>query len=133
MEYVPQGSGDLGERMARAIRAELAHGAARVVVIGTDCPELGAADIESAFAALDEADVVFGPATDGGYYLVGVRDNHPSLFGRMIWSASDTLAVSLERAAAAGLDVHLLAPRSDIDTAEDLRAWQARRAGPGTA
>ena len=127
LDYVPQVAGDLGERMGQAIRSALSHGADRVVVIGTDCPELESGDIVSAFDALDEADVVFGPATDGGYYLIGVRGDHPALFERMAWSAPDTLAVSLDRAAQAGLVVRLLGLRSDIDTAEDLRAWRARR------
>ena len=126
VRYAPQGQGDLGDRMARSIRGEIAAGAGRVVVIGTDCPELTSADIENAFAALDDADVVFGPATDGGYYLVGTRGDHPALFYDIAWSSTDTLALTLKRAAEAGLRVRLLATRSDIDTVEDLQAWQAR-------
>src|SRR5688500_1943944 len=119
--------------MARVIRRELAAGAARVVVIGTDCPEITTGDIGRAFTALETADVVLGPATDGGYYLIGVRAEHPELFGDIRWCAPDTLAVTLTRATAAGLRAHLLELRSDIDTADDLQAWRRRRGtGPGS-
>lgn len=126
LRFRPQGSGDLGERMARAIRAEVHEGADRVVVIGTDCPDVDALVIERAFSALDDADVVYGPAADGGYYLVGVAGDHPALFEHITWSDPHVLAVSLERAAAAGLRVHLLEELRDIDREEDLIAWRER-------
>ena len=132
LSYAPQGSGDLGARLARSIHDALQSGAESVVVIGTDCPDLTSGEIATAFAALDGADVVLGPATDGGYYLIGLRAEHPSLFSGMTWSATNTLALTLERAAKAGLRVALLPPRPDIDTVEDLRAWQDRLAArPG--
>ena len=130
IRYVKQGTGDLGDRLARCIRNSFADDAERVVVIGTDCPELTSRDIDSGFAALDEVDVVLGPATDGGYYLIGVHGDHPSLFTDMAWSAPNTLDLTVQRAADAGLRVRLLSPRSDIDTVEDLRAWQAGPEGP---
>ena len=126
IRFFPQGEGDLGTRMARAIQAQLTDGAPRVVVIGTDCPDVDAGIVEQAFAALDETDVVYGPAADGGYYLVGVSRHHPALFERMTWSAPDVLAVSLARAAEAGLQVRLLEELADIDRHEELRAWRAR-------
>lgn len=127
----PQREGDLGARMAAAIAARQAAGAAKVVVIGTDCPEVNAAVVEDAFARLDRADAVFGPASDGGYYLVGVRRPLPALFDRVPWSSPRTLAATLERAAAEGISVALLEELRDIDTAADWRAWQASRAGTG--
>ena len=122
----PQGAGDLGDRMAAAIGGALDAGAERVVVIGTDCPDISAASVEEAFALLGTADVVIGPATDGGYYLIGMSRSHSVLFERVPWSAADTLRVTLERARAHGISVALLEERADIDTADDWRAWLAR-------
>ena len=127
--YEPQTEGDLGARMAGAIARRHARGAAKVVVIGTDCPDVTAATVEDAFDQLDTADVVLGPALDGGYYLVGVRRPAPEIFAGVPWSAPDTLAVTIERARAAGLAVALLAPLRDIDTAEDWAAWVAESLG----
>lgn len=129
----PQGDGDLGARMAAAIGAALAEGARHVIVVGTDCPSLTAETVERAFDALDSADVVIGPALDGGYYLIGMSALQTSLFVDVPWSSTGTRAITLERARDAGLRVALLPTLRDIDTADDWRAWQsdqARGAGP---
>ena len=130
LTYEPQADGDLGARMRAAIERAVAGGAPRVVVVGTDCPDVDAAVVSEALAALDTADVVLGPALDGGYYLVGVRAPADracaALFEGVPWSAPDTLAVSLTRAAAAGLAVAQLAPRRDVDTEDDWRWWRDR-------
>lgn len=123
--YFAQPAGDLGHRMLAAIAAALAGGAQRVVLIGTDCPQLSHPAMADALAALDDADVVIGPATDGGYYLVGMSRPHAVVFADVPWSSSLTLAITLERAAAAGLRVVQLSTLSDVDTAEDWRAWRA--------
>lgn len=125
---VGQGAGDLGERMAAAIGGRLTEGAGRVVVVGTDCPSLDRTLVAEAFARLDTCDAVFGPASDGGYYLVGVRGEAarralPALFAGVPWSTSDTLRASLARAAAHGVSTALLAERRDVDTAADWEAW----------
>ena len=122
--YEPQSDGDLGTRMAKAMTARIVAGAERIVVIGTDCPSVTADTITAAFAALDAADVVFGPALDGGYYLVGAMRVHECLFHDIPWSTAHTLDVSLARARAAGLRVALLPPMRDIDTAADWRAYR---------
>lgn len=127
-DYAPQADGDLGARMAAAIEREGAAGASRVAVVGTDCPDVDARVVAEAFARLDTADVVLGPALDGGYYLVAVHaplGRARALFEDVPWSAPDTLAVTLRRAEAVGLRVALLAPRRDVDTVEDLAAWEA--------
>lgn len=121
----PQTSGDLGTRMAGAIADAIAAGAERVVVIGTDCPQVTAAVVMEAFGRLDAADVVLGPAADGGYYLIGMARLHSLLFDDVPWSSPDTLRITLESARRAGLSVALLEERRDIDTAEDWRAWLA--------
>lgn len=124
----PQGGGDLGTRMAAAIAHAMQLGAQGVVVIGTDCPDVTGSVIEHAFDRLTTADVVLGPASDGGYYLIGMTRLHLPLFERVPWSSERTLRVTLERARAIGLSVALLEERRDIDTADDWRAWLARRA-----
>jgi rSAM/selenodomain-associated transferase 1 len=131
---VPQGDGDLGARMGRQLARAVASGARKVVIVGTDCPELDAATMERAFDALDGAEVVFGPALDGGYYLVGVRgeaagDDPARLFDAVPWSSERTLAANLACVAGLGLRAALLAPLRDVDTAADWAAWLAARRG----
>lgn len=118
-----QSDGDLGQRMCAAISDAVQHGARRVVVVGTDCPGVDAELLESAFDALGTVDVVLGPATDGGYYLIGVTQPQPALFDGIPWSSSETFNATLVAASAAGLSVSLLDPRSDIDTAADWLRW----------
>ena len=127
----PQGDGDLGERMLRAMQRRMEEGSECVVAIGMDCPELSMDVLDAAFAALGEHEVVFGPAPDGGYYLVGVHRRvaasaMAALFRGVPWSSPDTLQASLDRAAREGLRTRLLEPRDDIDTLDDYRAWQER-------
>ena len=120
-----QGRGDLGQRMARS----LARRKGSAVIVGGDIPELKRRDIEAAFAALGAADIVFGPAADGGYWLVGVRSGRfaAHLFDRVRWSSEYALADTLANAPRAR--VAKLRMLADIDTAEDWRAWQARAKG----
>lgn len=124
LHCVPQGSGDLGERLTRAIDDAFHHGATAVIVIGTDCPALTSAMLNGAFAVLDCADVVIGPAHDGGYYLIGLRAPHAELFAELPWSTPDVLAMTIEAARRGALRVSLLPPLADIDTAADWRAWR---------
>jgi uncharacterized protein len=132
LAYEPQCDGDLGDRMADAVARHEREGASRIVVVGTDCPDVDAAVVEEAFARLDDADVVLGPALDGGYYLIALRApvaRARRLFEEVPWSAPDTLAVTLQRAEEAGVRVTLLAPLRDVDTVEDLEAWRSRSGG----
>ena len=114
-----QGEGDLGARMARAFDRWLAH-AGRALLIGTDAPALDATLLRRAANALDDADVVFIPALDGGYALVGLCRPAPSLFRGMTWSTSTVMARTRERAAAAGLRLAELPAIADIDEPADL-------------
>ncbi len=124
--YMAQQSGDLGQRMLSAITLALSDGAGQVVVIGSDCPTLSERVLLDAFAALDRADVVIGPATDGGYYLIGMSRARDVLFADVPWSSALTLRVTMDRAHAAGLRVAKLQPLSDVDTADDWCAWRSR-------
>jgi len=113
---------DLGERMHHALGTALAR-APRAVLVGSDCPALDAAYIEEAFTALATADLVLGPALDGGYVLIGARRLDRRLFDGVPWGTGEVLAQTLARAAALHWEVALLAPLRDIDRPEDLAAW----------
>ncbi len=115
----PQGTGDLGNRMSRMVARALSD-ADRVVVIGTDTPAVGADTVTRAIAALDTADVVIGPARDGGYYLLGLQEPHPDLFAGIRWSTGSVLAETTKRTERLGLSVTWLEMEGDIDTADDL-------------
>lgn len=125
----PQGPGDLGTRLARAMESAFAQGAKRVVVIGSDCPHVTTQDIADAWAALAGHDVALGPATDGGYWLIGLREPQPVLFTNIDWSTEKVLAQTLARADAAGLSVKLLRELADVDTPEDWRRFESRTMG----
>ncbi len=129
----PQSGGDLGIRMAAAIADAISGGAGRVVAIGTDCPDVTADVVAEAFTRLGAADVVLGPASDGGYYLIGMSRPHRALFEGVPWSSAETLRATLARARAGGLSVALLDERRDVDTAEDWRAWLASSGQPNGA
>ncbi|HKA05721.1 MAG TPA: TIGR04282 family arsenosugar biosynthesis glycosyltransferase [Gemmataceae bacterium] len=120
-----QPAGDLGTRLADGF--EWGHRRGQpVIAIGTDCLDLTAEHVESALQLLRERDAVFGPTTDGGYYLVGTRTHVPSLFDAVRWSSPHTLADNLERCQSLGLRFLLLDELADIDTAADWREYQAR-------
>lgn len=121
---VPQAEGDLGQRMDTAITQAL-ETSRRVCLIGTDSPDLDAARVTEAFAALGEADVVLGPARDGGYYLIALSEPHPELFEEIPWSTDRVLESTLARAGAAGLEVRLLETLVDVDEPADVPAWLA--------
>jgi len=124
---VAQRDGDLGQRMLAAFR-EMLRASRSGVIIGTDCPDLSAGLLDLAFEALHTADVVLGPASDGGYYLIGLKRPVPALFENVEWSTSTVLARTLERASALGLSVRLLPTLSDVDEPQDLAVWERVRA-----
>lgn len=123
---VPQCEGDLGQRLEHAVGRCFAEGVSRVVVIGTDCPGLDEHGLTAAFRALDRTDVVVGPVSDGGYYLIGLRTWAPTVFRNIAWGSSRVLGQTLERLGAGRLSVHVLPTLSDIDDAEDLKTWLRR-------
>lgn len=117
-EWWPQSAGDLGHRLHDAFEKAHARGGP-VVAIGTDCLDLDASALQEALDLLAEKDVVFGPATDGGYYLVGTARLLPGFFQGIPWSSSETLEAHLALCRGQGWSVGLLPPRRDIDTWED--------------
>jgi len=114
-----QSDGDLGERLEHAFDTMLTPHS-RAVIIGADCPLLDGAKLWKAFAALDRVDVVLGPATDGGYTLIGLRKPAPDLFRGVDWSTDAVLAQTLAGARTLGLRVETLAALDDLDTPDDL-------------
>jgi rSAM/selenodomain-associated transferase 1 len=122
----PQGAGDLGERLQRAVQEAFAREPTPVVLFGCDCPELTEDDLIEAGRLLATRDVVFGPATDGGYWLIGLKRPVPALFRGISWGTSRVLDQSLDIAQRLGLKWDLLRGLADIDTEADWRAWQAR-------
>jgi rSAM/selenodomain-associated transferase 1 len=124
----PQGDGDLGDRLARSFASAFAAGDERVVIVGSDCPEAGSADVRAAWQELKMHDVVLGPAVDGGYWLIGLRAMQAALFEGIPWSGDQVLGQTLQRAKSRGLRVQLLRILADIDTEADWNAYvQARR------
>lgn len=119
-----QAGGDLGERMEQAFRKAFEAGAKKVVIIGSDCPELTGQVLQSAFDQLDEFELVLGPVPDGGYYLLGMKELEPSVFRDIEWSTSEVRARTLEKITAAGKSCSLLPSLPDVDTEEDWLAAQ---------
>ena len=140
-DVLPQAPGDIGARMRAAAAALFAAGAGPVTLVGSDIPALRASQVERALGALGPrpaADVVFGPAADGGYYLVGLRrlrdDREATLFDPSIpWGGPDVLARSEAAAAAAGLRSARVETLHDIDTAGDLEDLRQRISEAGVA
>lgn len=122
--WFPQAGGDLGARLIHAFGAGFAAGADRVVIIGSDSPDLPRAHLEEAFARLAGGPAALGPAEDGGYYLIGLRrdapPNWPDLFRRIPWSGPRVADATRTAARCAGIPVALLPPWRDIDRPEDL-------------
>lgn len=133
-DLAPQGEGDLGRRMAAFVDGRLDAGARAVVLVGADSPTLPVEYVERAFAELERADAVLGPATDGGYYLVGSGAARPPLFAGAAWGGARVLADTIKALANPQWRLSLLPPWYDVDTAADwamLRGHLAalRRAG----
>ncbi|WP_300033180.1 TIGR04282 family arsenosugar biosynthesis glycosyltransferase [uncultured Roseobacter sp.] len=117
LRRLPQGAGDLGARMARALAMP-----GEVCVIGADIPGITRQDIAAAFGALGCCDAVFGPAPDGGYWLIGLRGAAPvppTLFSGVRWSTEHALQDTL--ATLPGRRIRFVKKLADVDTARDLR------------
>jgi rSAM/selenodomain-associated transferase 1 len=127
----PQEGDGLGERLENAFARVFSSGFTVVAAMGTDSPDLPLRYVEDAFRTLEEgaADVVFGPTTDGGYYLVAMGRLYPELFRAIPWSSGQVLAESLVRADADSLVVALLPEWEDMDTIAELRRFILRETG----
>lgn len=127
---VPQRDGDLGDRIAGALDDAFTVGGGPVLLVGMDTPQLTPADLSGALAALDHADAVLGPATDGGWWLIGLHAVDPSLVTGIATSRADTGARQRARLVERGLRVADLSLLRDVDTAADADA--VARLAPAT-
>ena len=120
--FLPQRGRDLGERMSRAFRSAFRLGYEKVLLIGTDIPQLTAEILRDAFDALSAHDAVIHPTADGGYYLIGMTKEQPELWHTARYGTSSALADTLEQAEKAGLKMAVGQMCRDVDTKEDLFA-----------
>jgi rSAM/selenodomain-associated transferase 1 len=129
----PQQGIDLGARMEAAFARVFAMGYRTAAIIGTDSPDLPVSVIADAFHILekDGTDVVFGPAEDGGYYLLAMKRIHSELFHGIPWSTGQVLRESVKKAESAGLRVATLPVWYDVDTVEDMKRPELRKEGNG--
>lgn len=115
-----QEGADLGQRLAFAAETAFFEGFERVIFIGTDCIGMDESFIQGAFQSLDSHDVVIGPSTDGGYYLLGIREPSRWLFEDIPWSTETVLKETLDRIENQQCRHFLLEEKLDVDTMEDL-------------
>ncbi len=119
-QITTQSQGNLGDKLQHAFGNGFAQGYQRIVIIGSDLPELSSSVINDSFKQLHTYSLILGPATDGGYYLIGLRSPHTELFTGINWSTSDVLKKTLENADKAGLHHFLLPDMQDIDKYDDI-------------
>lgn len=121
VKYRSQSAGELGERLIQAFEVAFGQNATAVVAIGTDCPSLREDILSAAFERLTTTDLVLGEATDGGYYLIGLRKLIPELFKNISWSTDLVFQQTLAIAHQLKLTTALLPVLDDIDRPEDLK------------
>jgi hypothetical protein len=146
VEMIEQHGDGLGERIENLFKSLFEAGYTSVIIVGSDSPDLPMERIETAVALLcraekEIADVVIGPAVDGGYYLIGMNrgmnggmnEAQRELFKEIPWSTSEVLETTLEQAASIGIEVTLIDEWHDIDTPEDLLLLKENRDAPESA
>lgn len=119
-KFIQQGN-DLGEKMQHAFQQGFEMGYEKIILIGSDLPDISATIIQQGFDALANNDIVFGPAEDGGYYLVGMNKLHHSIFQNKPWSTEELLKITLKELSNA--KIKLLERLNDIDVYEDLEKY----------
>ena len=126
----PQSEGDLGDRMRNFFAGQFSSASSaqrktKVVVIGADCPQLSVTEIQTAFDELDKNDVVIGPSTDGGYYLLGMQGGLAEVFDDIDWSTSKVLPQTTQRLDQQNKSFALLPAKTDVDDESALRQMLA--------
>ena len=130
---VEQGGGDLGDRLEAAF-AHATREECPIVIVGSDSPTLPSSYVDEALTRLQKSDVVLGPASDGGYYLIGVRPGVALDLSKVRWSTDAAFEDTRDSVLHAGLRLSVLAPWYDVDTPEDLRVLKIHlQAQPGIA
>ncbi|SHG24079.1 hypothetical protein SAMN05444483_1075 [Salegentibacter echinorum] len=110
---------DLGERMLQAFKDGFKNGYKNIIIIGSDLYELETKDLETAFLLLQQKETVIGPATDGGYYLLGMNKLYPQVFKQKVWGTSSVLEATLEDLK--GTELGILEARNDVDHFSDIK------------
>lgn len=126
---LPQGGGDLGDRLGRVFGHLFEGGCRRVVVLGSDSPTLPPRIVQDAFRALEEKEVAIGPCLDGGYYLLGLTAPLPGILEGISWGTETVLAETVERVRISGRSLAFLPPWYDVDTVSDLGLLRAQIEG----
>jgi rSAM/selenodomain-associated transferase 1 len=120
-QFAGQQGSELGERMDNVIRHLLTTGGEKAVITGSDIPKLSRDIVMQAFMELDHADIIIGPAADGGYYLIGMKAPAPELFHEIAWSTKDVFPETVRILKQSGKSYGVLPILSDLDTIEDLK------------
>ncbi len=124
-----QAEGNLGTRMTNSIQNEFAVGAKKVILVGSDIPDLSPENIQTGFDILDYQDLVFGPTPDGGFYLVGTTAPTQNIFENIRWSTSSVLSTCIMNAKAKNLSVAQIDELYDMDTRKEYFEWKQRLIG----
>jgi len=127
--YIPQMGADLGERMRNGFTEAFQMGFKRVVLIGSDIPDLPLEFIQEAFTSLEQKDAVIGPAYDGGYYLIGFKDEtfSPQVFEGIAWGTRTVFDETVKKIKRFRRLAHILPYQRDMDTVEDLKYLALKR------
>ena len=126
LPWFPQVGADLGERLQHAFQTAFDREFSRILALGTDSPGFGIDQISQAFDQLASADVVMGPALDGGYYLIGLAKPCPALFEHIAWSSPEVARQTRERVKQHKLSLAEIASFHDVDTYLDLKNLHER-------
>ncbi|UCH80520.1 MAG: TIGR04282 family arsenosugar biosynthesis glycosyltransferase [Nitrospiraceae bacterium] len=118
---IPLSEGDLGNRMYQAFQDTFKKGYEKISLVGADIPDLTSVIINESYNELTVHDIVFGPAIDGGYYLIGMKKLIAEVFTDVPWSADKTLEISIKNAKQAGYSIGFTYELSDVDTYEDAQ------------
>lgn len=121
-----QTKGHLGQKMQAAFEWGFAQGYSKICIVGSDLYDLQSSDVDKAFQELEQNDLVFGPAKDGGYYLMGMNQFYEKAFQDKAWSTEVVLQKTLEDLQ--GLSIALLDTKTDIDTLENALEHEALKA-----
>jgi len=119
-----QSGNDLGEKMQHAFEQLFEAGYQQILIIGSDCYQLSSQIIGQAYQALEQHDVVVGPSTDGGYYLLGMKQMHPALFQNKAWSTAQVLEQTIADIKKYRLSCFLLPELTDVDREDDLKTMK---------
>lgn len=124
--YIEQNGMDLGLRMQSAFELVLSEANDRVIIVGTDIPDLNSNVIVNAFSKLELHDVVIGPSADGGYYLLGMKKGIPEIFENIDWSTEKVFKSTIEKLDKLNHSYFILDELNDIDTEDDLNNWLSK-------